>query len=92
MQINDDDVNTLLERTKRIEYDQKRLMRTVYGDDEYPGIRAIVNTAAAKTDKLDTKITGYEQRIHGAKYVIGGGMFLLSSGAVAAIISVLSGG
>jgi hypothetical protein len=72
--------------------DLQRLLRTVYGDEEYAGLRKIVADTAAKTGKIDAKITGYENRIHGAKYVIGGGVFLLTSGALAAIINVVSGG
>jgi hypothetical protein len=92
MTISDDDVHTLLERTARIEQKQNKLMRTVYGDDEYPGLRNIVNDTAAKTAKIDGKITGYEQRIQGAKWVVGGLAFLLTSGALAAIINVVTGG
>ena len=92
MPISDDNVRELLSRTQRIEEEQRRLLRTVYGDDEYPGLRVLVTETKRKTDLIDDKISGYEDRIKGAKWVIGGVAFLVSSGAVAALISFFTGG
>lgn len=92
MAISDDDVQTLLDRTERIERETKRHGRTLYGDDEFPGLRKIVAETKIKADSIDNKITGYEDQIRGAKWVVGGIAFLLTSGALAAIINVVSGG
>lgn len=92
MPISNDDVNTLLGRTQRIEDKQNRLMRTVYGDEEYKGLRTLVHETKARTEAIDEKIAGYEDRLRGAKWVLGGFVFLLSSGALAALINILTGG
>jgi hypothetical protein len=92
MPISDDEVKTLLNRTARIETEQRRHGRTLYGDDEYPGLRKIVAEVKDKTENIDIRITGYENSIRGAKWVIGGVVFLLTSGAVAAVINIVSGG
>lgn len=94
MPISNDDVKTLLQRTASIEQEQKRHGRTLYGDSEgeWPGLRTLVLDTKRKADAIDDKITAYEQRIQGAKWVIGGFVFLLTSGAVATLINLLSGG
>lgn len=92
MPIDDREVHEIIDRTKRIEEKQNKLMRTVYGDEEYPGLRRIVSETKLKTDAISDKIIGYEDRIRGARWVIAGLVFLISSGAVAALISIVSGG
>lgn len=92
MPISDDEVQELLGSVEEIRRETLKHGRTLYGDDEYPGLRKIVSEVRLKTDTIDDKIAGWENKIAGAKWVIGGIAFLLTSGALAGIINLATGG
>ena len=61
-----------------------RLNRVVFGDDDAPGMKGRLEETA------DT-VEGWEQKWQGAKLVIGGVVFVLTSGAASAVIALLRG-
>lgn len=76
---------------KRMEAEQRkqssqlgRLNKVVFGDEDTPGMKGRLEETA------DT-VEGWAQKWQGARLVIGGVVFVLTSGAASAVIALLRG-